>query len=100
MTEEVWVDGFGNAVKTIVHVYDDAGREVSVSDGVTAYQYQYDLAGRATYTDNADSVDMPQVHFISYYDFDQELATRVKKLSRYNISHNIICFNHGAGCLK
>ena len=33
MTSEVWVDGFGNTVKTIVHGYDDAGRETSISDG-------------------------------------------------------------------
>ena len=70
VTSEVWVDGFGNAVKTIAHGYDDAGRETSISDGVTGYNYQYDLADRVTYTDNAGSVDMPQVHFISYYDFD------------------------------
>ena len=31
VTSEVWVDGFGNAVKTIVHGYDDAGRETSRS---------------------------------------------------------------------
>ncbi len=70
VTSEVWVDGFGNAVKTIVHGYDDAGREISISDGVTGYNYQYDLAGRVTYTDNADSVDMPQVQLRSYYDFE------------------------------
>ena len=70
VTEEVWVDGFGNTVKTIVHGYDDAGREISISDGVTAYQYQYDLADRVIYTDNAGSVDMPQVQLISYYDFE------------------------------
>ena len=70
VTEEVWVDGFGNAVKTIVHGYDDAGRETSISDGVTGYNYQYDLADRVTYTDNAGSVDMPQVQFYSYYDFE------------------------------
>jgi RHS repeat-associated protein len=64
------VDGFGNAVKTIVHGYDDAGRETSISDGVTGYNYQYDLADRVTYTDNAGSVDMPQVYFNSYYDFE------------------------------
>ncbi len=46
MTSEVWVDGFGNAVKTIVHGYDDAERETSISDGVTGYNYQYDLAGQ------------------------------------------------------
>ncbi len=39
-------------------------REVSVSDGVTGYNYQYDLAGRISYTDNAASVDMPQVQKI------------------------------------
>ncbi|MCY2970209.1 MAG: hypothetical protein NTZ30_06020 [Planctomycetota bacterium] len=70
VTEEVWVDGFGNTVKTIVHGYDDAGREISISDGVTAYQYQYDLADRVIYTDNAGSVDMPQVQLRSYYDFE------------------------------
>jgi len=31
---------------------------------------QYDLADRVTYTDNADSVDMPQVQLRSYYDFE------------------------------
>jgi YD repeat-containing protein len=70
VTSEVWVDGFGNAVKTIVHGYDDAGREISISDGVTAYQYQYDLADRLTQVDNAGSVDMPQVQLRSYYDFE------------------------------
>jgi RHS repeat-associated protein len=70
VTSEVWVDGFGNAVKTIVHGYDDAGREISISDGVTAYQYQYDLADRVTYTDNAGSVDMPQVQLRSHYDYE------------------------------
>ena len=70
VTSEVWVDGFGNAVKTIVHGYDDAGRETSISDGVTGYNYQYDLADRVTYTDNAGSVDMPQVQLRSYYDYE------------------------------
>jgi len=70
VTSKVWVDGFGNAVKTIVHVYDDAGRETSISDGVTGYNYQYDLAVRVTYTDNIDSVDMPQVQLRSYYDYE------------------------------
>ena len=70
VTSEVWVDGFGNPVKTIAHGYDDAGRETSISDGVTAYQYQYDLADRVIYTDNAGSVDMPQVQLRSYYDFE------------------------------
>ena len=70
VTSEVWVDGFGNAVKTIVHGYDDAGRETSISDGVTGYNYQYDLADRVTYTDDADSVDMPQVQLRSHYDYE------------------------------
>ena len=56
-------------MKTIVHGYDDAGREVSVSDGVTAYQYQYDLADRMTQVDNAGSV-LPQVTLNNYYDFE------------------------------
>ncbi len=64
------MDGFGNAVKTIVHGYDDAGRETSISDGVTGYNYQYDLAGRISYTDNAGSVNIPQVQLRSYYDFE------------------------------
>jgi len=70
VTSEVWVDGFGNAVKTTVHGYDDAGREISISDGVTAYQYQYDLADRLTQVDNAGSVEIPQVQLRSYYDFE------------------------------
>jgi YD repeat-containing protein len=69
VTQEAWVDGFGNTVKTIVHGYDDAGREISISDGVTAYQYQYDLAGRLTQVDNAQSV-LPQVTLNNYYDFE------------------------------
>ena len=69
VTEEVWVDGFGNTVKTIAHGYDDAGREVSVSDGVTAYQYQYDLAGRASQVDNAGSV-VPEVTLSMAYDYE------------------------------
>ena len=71
MTSEVWVDGFGNAVKTIVHGYDDAGREISISDGVTAYQYQYDLADRLTQVDNEGSV-VPRVTLDSYYDLRGE----------------------------
>ena len=31
---------------------------------------QYDLADRGTYTDNAGSVDMPQVYFNNHYDFE------------------------------
>ena len=69
MTSEVWVDGFGNAVKTIVHGYDDAGREISISDGVTAYQYQYDLADRLTQVDNEGSV-VPEVTLSMAYDFE------------------------------
>ena len=46
------------------------GRETSISDGVTGYNYQYDLADRVTYTDNAGSVDMPQVQLRSYYDYE------------------------------
>ena len=69
VTSEVWVDGFGNAVKTIVHGYDDAGRETSISDGVTAYQYQYDLAGRLTQVDNAGSV-VPEVTLSMAYDYE------------------------------
>ena len=34
------------------------------------FSAQYDLADRVTYTDNAGSVDMPQVQFYSYYDFE------------------------------
>jgi len=55
-----WVDADG---------YDDAGREVSVSDGVTAYQYQYDLADQVTYTDNAGSV-VPEVTLSMAYDYE------------------------------
>ena len=69
VTQEVWIDGFGNAVKTITHAYDDAGREVSISDGVTAYQYQYDLAGRLTQVDNAGGV-VPEVTLTMAYDFE------------------------------
>jgi RHS repeat-associated protein len=69
VTSEVWVDGFGNAVKTIVHGYDDAGREISISDGVTAYQYQYDLADRLTQVDNEGSV-VPEVTLSMAYDFE------------------------------
>ena len=86
MTSEVWVDGFGNAVKTIVHIYDDAGRETSLSDGVTGYNYQYDLADRVTYTDNAGSVDMPQVQLYSFYDFEGNRFIRGD-----NLGGNSIC---------
>ena len=34
------------------------------------FSAQYDLADRVTYTDNAGSVDMPQVQFYSYYDYE------------------------------
>ncbi|MBY0325269.1 MAG: hypothetical protein K2Q30_00025 [Gemmataceae bacterium] len=34
------------------------------------FSAQYDLADRVTYTDNADSVDMPQVQLYSYYDYE------------------------------
>ena len=69
VTQEIWIDGFGNAVKTITHAYDAAGREVSVSDGVTSYHYQYDLAGRVTQVDNAGSV-VPEVTLTMAYDFE------------------------------
>jgi len=34
------------------------------------FPVQYDLADRISYTDNADSVDMPQIYFNSHYDFE------------------------------
>ena len=69
VTQEAWVDGFGNVVKTITHGYDDAGRETSISDGVTAYQYQYDLANRVTQIDNAGGL-VPEVTLGMDYDFE------------------------------
>ena len=37
---------------------------------MTGYNYQYDLADRVTYTDNAGSVEIPQVQLRSRYDFE------------------------------
>ncbi len=37
---------------------------------MTGYNYQYDLADRVTYTDNAGSVDIPQVQLRSHYDYE------------------------------
>ena len=34
------------------------------------FSAQYDLADRVTYTDNAGSVDMPQVQLRSHYDYE------------------------------
>jgi len=53
----------------LVSFFGQVGREVSVSDGVTAYQYQYDLAGRVTRVDNAGSV-LPEVTLTMAYDFE------------------------------
>ena len=38
---------------------------------MTGYNYQYDLADRVIYTDNAGSADMPQVQLRSRYDFEE-----------------------------
>ncbi|MFZ9824072.1 MAG: hypothetical protein ACO3E9_09695 [Gemmataceae bacterium] len=63
-----------------MHGYDDAGREVSISDGVTGYQYQYDLANRVTYVDNAGSVGVPQVQLYSFYDYEGNRTTLLDSL--------------------
>lgn len=43
-------------------------------DGVTAYQYQYDLAGRLTQLDNAENIT-PQVILSMVYDFEGNRKT-------------------------
>jgi RHS repeat-associated protein len=75
-TEERWLDGAGNPLRTFEFAYDAASQLLTATDPDSAYAYSYDAAGRTVGSTNAGTPGAPTVAFTFDYDAVNNLLAR------------------------
>jgi YD repeat-containing protein len=84
LIEEKWLDNTSQSVKTIVSTYNAIGELTSISDSISAYQYEYDTRGNMTKVDNLGTIDTPRVEFAYQYDLGDNVTTVSERIGGQN----------------
>jgi RHS repeat-associated protein len=67
-TQEKWLDGGGNVIRTIGYGYDADGRLISSGDADFQYTFTYDADDRLSTISNSGTPNMPAVTLTNTYD--------------------------------
>jgi RHS repeat-associated protein len=81
---EKWLDSTSQPVKTIVSTYNPIGELTTISDGISAYQYEYDTRGNMTKVDNLGTIGTPRVEFAYQYDLGDNVTTVSERIGGQN----------------